>query len=203
MRLVVFGASKGVGRLVAELALTRGDQVTAFSRRGSGMAPSANLIERRGDVLNPEAVMAAVAGQDAVIIALGPGSSGPQDRTRSQGTAHILQAMKQQGVRRLVALSSFGVGDSRRGLVGNLVWLFLRTPLQEHQRQENLIQQSGLDWTVVRPTGLTNDPPRGSYLEGRFQQGRISRADVASFMLKTVADPAYVGRAQTLDGLRG
>ncbi|GIW37780.1 MAG: NmrA family transcriptional regulator [Meiothermus sp.] len=193
MKIVVFGASRGVGLQVVQQALEQGHSVTAFARNPS-FPNHAHLSVMRGDIFDPEVVSRAVQGQDAVVIALGAGNQAG-DQTRSQGTAHIVRAMQQYGVRRVVAVSSFGVGDSRKGLIAHAAWLFLKAALEEHERQEKTLMESGLDWTIVRPTGLTNDAKTGAYKIGSSGRGRISRADVADFILKALEDSSYIGKA--------
>ncbi len=196
MKIAVFGASRGVGLEVVRQALEQGYTVTALARNPS-FSDHPHLRVVQGDVFDKEVVSRAVQGQDAVVVALGAGSQ-TGDQTRSQGTAHIVQAMQQQGVRRVVAVSSFGVGDSRKGLIANVAWLFLRAALEEHERQEKTLMESGLDWTIARPTGLTNDAKTGQYKIGSSGRGRIARADVADFILKALSDPAYIGKAPVI-----
>ncbi|MCX7784583.1 MAG: SDR family oxidoreductase [Meiothermus sp.] len=193
MKIVVFGASRGVGLQVVQQALKQGHSVTAFARSPS-FSDHPNLKVMQGNVFDLDTVSQAVQGQDAVVITLGAGSQA-SDPTRSQGTAHIVRAMQQHGVRRVVAVSSFGVGDSRKGLIANLAWLFLKAALEEHERQEQTLMKSGLDWTIARPTGLTNDAQTGQYKIGSSGRGRISRADVADFILKALRDSNYIGKA--------
>lgn len=193
MKIAVFGASRGVGLEVVRQALEQGHSVTAFARNLS-FPENLDLEVVQGDALDLDAVSKAVQGQDAVVIALGTGSK-TDDQTRSQGTAHIVRAMQQHGVRRVVAVSSFGVGDSRKGFIANMAWLFLKAALGEHERQEKALMESGLDWTIARPTGLTNDARTGTYRIGSSGRGRISRADVADFILKALEDSSYIGKA--------
>jgi putative NADH-flavin reductase len=196
MKITVFGASKGVGLQVVRQALEQGQSVTAFARSPS-FPEHPNLKVIQGDVFNLEAVSKAIQGQGAVVIALGTDRKAG-DQTRSQGTANIVQGMQQHGVRRVVAVSSFGVGDSRKGLIANAAWLFLRATLEEHERQEKTLMESGLDWTIARPTGLTNDAKTAGYKIGSSGRGRISRADVADFILKALGDSTYIGKAPAI-----
>ena len=196
MKIVVFGASKGVGRQVVQQALQEGHEVTAFARTGLDEAhPKLRVVQ--GDVLEAKTIAPALMGQEAVVIALGVGNTA-EGRVRSLGTQNILQAMQQVGLRRVVAVSSFGVGDSRKGPVAAMAWLFLRAALEEHERQEQALRQSGLDYTVVRPTRLTNEAKTGQYKVGSRGRGQISRADVADFILKVLPDPAWYGKAVTV-----
>jgi putative NADH-flavin reductase len=197
MKLVVFGASRGVGRQVVEQALAAGLGVTAFARDPSALSPHQGLTILRGDALDAAAVAEAVRGRDAVVVALGAGNTG-ESRVRSQGTANVVWAMRSAGVKRLVAVSSFGVGDSRKGPIAAMAWLFLRKALEEHERQERIIKESGLDWTIVQPTRLVDESRTGKYHIGTYGRGKISRADVAEFILKALSDPSYVGKAVVL-----
>lgn len=201
LALTVFGATGSVGRCVTDQALAQGHQVTAFTRRPGSIEPAPGLEIRVGDVLEPVAVRAAVDGRDAVIVALGDGRRGT---VRAAGTENVVQAMTELGVRRLVCQSTLGAGDSRGNL--NLVWrhlmfgLLLRRAYADHQRQEDVVRASGLDWTILRPAAFTDGPLTESYRHGfgpddRSTTLKISRADVAHALLREVADPAGVGRA--------
>lgn len=196
MKIIVFGGSKGVGQQIVQQALEKGHTVTAFARDPK-LEPHEHLSIVSGDALDAEAVNRAVVGFEAVICALGSGNT-REGQVRSMGTANIVGAMRAAGVRRLIAVSSFGVGDSRKGLVAHIAWLFLRTALEEHERQEIVIRSSGLSWTIVRPTGLTNDPATGNIRVGSTGRGRIPRADVAAFVLNQIVDDSSIGRAITI-----
>jgi uncharacterized protein YbjT (DUF2867 family) len=119
----------------------------------------------------------------------------------SEGTRNIVQAMEKHGVKRLICESSLGVGDSkgRLGIFYNLILvpLLLRGLFADKAAQEQIIRASALDWVIVRPTSLTNGPCKGTYRAGPdighwFVPTRISRADVADFMLKQLADDTWL-----------
>lgn len=201
LHLTVFGATGSIGRHVVEQALAQGHRVTAFTRHPESIEPAAGLEVFAGDVLDPAAVRAAVEGRDAVIIALGDGRRGG---VREAGTRAVVEAMTASGVRRLVCQSTLGAGDSRGNL--NLFWkhlmfgLLLRKAYADHQRQEDVVRASALDWTIVRPAAFTDGPATGDYRHGfgpddRTTTLKISRADVAHALLAEVVDPAGVGRA--------
>ena len=198
MKIIVFGASKGVGAEVVRSALEAGHEVTAFARGTILAAPNLRVIQ--GDAMNVAAVAAALPGHDAVVCALGGGNNA--NDTRSRGTANIVSGMKSVGIERLVCISSFAVGESRQGFFANFVWLFLRKALEEHEKQEAIIKASGLDWTIIRPTQLTNAPKRGAYRAGKEVSpgfgSAISRADVADFALKTLTDGSFIREAPTI-----
>ena len=205
MKIIVFGATGTVGRRIVDRALLQGHDVTAFARRAASVAldhPRLTVVE--GDVLEAVDVTAAIAGRDAVIVALGAGRNGT---VRSVGTQHVVDAMKQLGVRRLIVQSTLGAGDSRPAL--NFWWrrimfgLLLRPAYADHQRQEEIVAASGLDWTLVRPSAFTDGPATNRYQHGfaptlKGLALKISRADVAGFMLRQLTDQTYLGRAANL-----
>jgi uncharacterized protein YbjT (DUF2867 family) len=205
MKLIVFGATGSVGRLIVEQALQQGHQVTAFARRPEALRVEDPRLRRVvGDVLDAGAVADAVRGHDAVLIALGAGRKGG---VRANGTRNVIAAMKRHAVRRLVCQSTLGAGDSRRTLT--FFWkyvmfgLLLRPAMADHEEQEALVRQSGLDWTIVRPSAFTDGPARGDYRHGFSNREpgmalKIPRADVAGFMLRQLADATYLCRAAAL-----
>lgn len=201
LHLTVFGATGSVGRHVVEQGLGQGHRITAFTRHPGSLDAAEGLEEFEGDVFDPNAVRSAVAGHDAVIVALGDGRRGG---VREAGTRVVVDAMSELGVRRLVCQSTLGAGDSRANL--NLVWkhvmfgLLLRRAYVDHQRQEGVVRASTLNWTLVRPGAFTDGVVTGAYRHGfpphdRSIALKISRADVAHALLRQVGDPATVGRA--------
>jgi len=202
MNLVIFGATGGTGLALVEQALDRGHAVTAFVRKASRMRIRHRLLRLVvGDVLDYGMVEAAIAGQDAVLSALGHKRWLIKTSILSRGTRNIVAAMTKCGVRRFVCETSLGVGDSR-GRLGILYTFFLIPVLlyyyfQDKELQEKCIMQSSLDWVIVRPAALTNGKQTGAVREGKdigslLFTHRISRADVASFMLSEVKDDRYV-----------
>lgn len=204
MKVAVFGATGGTGRELVTQALEQGHGVTAYARDPAKMADvhHSELAVVRGDVLDAAAVERAVAGHNAVLVAIGAGAA--RTTLREDGTRNIVEAMKRSGLKRLICQSSLGVGDSRANLPFFtryvVVGIFLRHAFADHERQEAVVRQSLLDWTIVRPPHLKDGPRRGEYRHGfatadRRIQGWISRADVADFMLRQLADDAYLHQA--------
>jgi len=203
-RLAILGATSGVGRQLVLRALDAGHRVTALVRDPARMdIDHDQLTVVQGDANDYAAVLGVVRHADAVLCALGaPALSSSQ--VRSRGTEHIVRAMNDSGVRRLICVSVYGAGDTREGLPFFLRYLFfplyLRRAVAEHELQERIIAQSETDWTVVRPPFLTDGPATGAYAHGfaNDHQGLtldISRADVADFMLRQLDDRGYSGRA--------
>ncbi len=204
MKLVVFGATGGLGRAAASTAAARGDQVTAFARRPARLrlGPSVRVVE--GDALDAEAVAGAVAGQDAVLSALG-GRPWRDTEVCAQGTRNIVEAMRRHGVRRLVVVSSLGVGESREHLAWLVrkvaVPLVMRRSFADKERMEEVVRASDLDWVIVRPGLLTGGRPSGRWraaVDDSIRAGFITRADAAAFCLVQLTSDEYLRRAPTL-----
>jgi putative NADH-flavin reductase len=207
MKLTIFGATGSSGRALVSEALHRGHAVRAFVRDPARLPlRHARLEVARGDVYDREAVDAAVAGREAIIGALGIRRGSPKTLV-ADGTRHILDAMERHGVRRYVGLSAYGAGDSRDGsLFVRFTWLLLRPNLEDKERHEELVRASGLDWTLVRPPRLTDAPASGRFRTGTDLEMRltskVSRADVAAFMLDQLTDPTFVRRTPAIVGTR-
>lgn len=199
MKLAVFGATGGTGRHVVEQAAGLGHEIRALARTPDKLPDVPGLTAIAGDVLDQASVDRCIEGTEAVLCILGtrPGA----EPVEAHGTERIIDAMQRLGVRRLIAVTSLGVGDSRGQIplffriVMNLT---LKRIFEAKEAQEQLIRDSGLDWTIVRPGGLTDGPRTGHYHAGTgkdIRATRISRADVADFVLAQLDDATYLHRA--------
>ena len=207
MNLTVFGTTGRTGRLLLAQALEAGHQVTALARTPSKLEMDhEQLTVIEGDVQDAQKVISAVAGSDAVLSVLGPTSNQPTYEV-SRGMGHIQTAMDQQGVRRLVQSVGAGVGDpqDRPGLFDRLIKVALqlvsRHVYEDMVRVADAIRHSDLEWTLVRVPMLTDDPPAGDIKVGYLGTGvgpRLSRADLAAFMLQQADDLTYVGQAPVI-----
>jgi len=205
MKVAIFGSTGSVGRHLVEQALEQEHTVTAFARNPAKLdIEHPNLTAVQGDALDPASVEKAVDGQDAVLCALGAGAKG---EIRTEGTRNIVRAMEKGGVSRLICLSSLGVGDSRESL--NFFWkhvmfgLLLRGAYADHVSQENSVKESRLNWTLVRPAAFTDGDHTGEYRHGfpgtdKTIKAKISRADVADFMLKQLTAQTYLKKTPGL-----
>ncbi|MCP3805292.1 SDR family oxidoreductase [Allokutzneria sp. A3M-2-11 16] len=192
MRLVVLGASGGLGRAVVELALLDGHSVTAFVRDGAALGPpSAGLSVVVGDVLDPASLEGLFIEVDAVVSALGSPGNGPSV-VRSLGCRNVVDAMERQGAGMLAAASVAAVepGVNPMALTSAMAH---RQVLKDVRGMEEAITESTLDWVIVRAPKLTDGPATGNY---RFAKRRpplggvmISRADMAEAMLSCVHGP--------------
>jgi putative NADH-flavin reductase len=200
MRVIVFGASRGTGRQVVARALAQGLEVTAFARTASSLDGQAHVVQ--GNVGDARAVDAAIAGHDAVISTLGVGKPLTADPVVVQGVTHIVEAMKRRGVRRLIYQSFIGVPESRAAagwLIANVARHPLRHEITDHEQKEAVVRGSDLDWTIVRPPKLTDGSATGRYRAGEDLEAgvffpRLSRADVADFIVRELLDATFVQR---------
>jgi uncharacterized protein YbjT (DUF2867 family) len=205
LRILIIGATGGTGRQLVRQALEQGHQVTAFVRKPKKLKiEHPNLRVVKGNVLEYASVESAMRDQNAVVCALGHKRLFYPTKILSEGTRNILRAMKECNVPRFVCESSLGLGSSvgRLGLLFTffVVPVILPFVFWDKVRQEKLIEESEVDWVIVRPGVLKNSPARGKYRDahnlGNFiWTVRISRADVADFMLKQLTDDDYVGSA--------
>jgi putative NADH-flavin reductase len=164
MNIVIFGASRGVGRAAVEIAAARGHAVTGVARTAALAGLAGTMVA--GDVLDPALGAKVLGGADAVIVALGtaPGSDGQQGKVCSQGTRVILAAMQAAALRRIVVVSSYGVGPTRDRLAFpfNIVAAtLLKNVMADKELQESEVRSSDTDWTIVQPLGLTDEPATG------------------------------------------
>ena len=206
MKLVIFGATGGTGRQVVEQALDQGHRVTAFARTPDKLdIQHPNLDVAQGDVMDLPSVEQAIQGQDAVVCILGSGQL--KSNIRSEGTRQIIQAMEHTGVRRLICQSTLGTGDSWGNL--NFFWKYvmfgfiLRHVYADHELQESYVQQSNLDWTIVRPGSFVDGDRTGEYRHGfpgtdKTLKLKITRGDIADFILKQLADDTYLRQMPSL-----
>lgn len=203
MKMVVFGAAGRTGRLVVEKALGHGHEVTAFVHNTPLDIHDDALTIVSGDVRDFDAVKAAVTGKTAVAFALSQGSGSGKD-IHQEGIAVVIHAMAEQMVSRLAAVSAAGTfarKDKKLPLAYRaMVKTALKSAYDDLEVMEQRIMASDLDWTIVRPVGLTDAPPSGQYrisLDGSLlsKTSRISRADVASLMIKALETDTYWRRA--------
>jgi putative NADH-flavin reductase len=208
VRLAVFGATGGIGRLLVRQALTLGHQVTAVVRDPARLPVRAGRLEVVvADPFDAAAIAPVLAEHDAVLSALGPRPGGPST-VCSRGAAAITEAMRHTGVRRLVIVSASGPFTERgddpltRFVVKPIVQRLLRATFTDLRTAEETVRGSGLDWTIVRPARLTDRPATGRARSARDRGLPLglftSRADVAAEMLRAVDDPAGAGHHVTL-----
>jgi putative NADH-flavin reductase len=206
VNIVIFGSTGGTGRELVGQALERNHDVTAFARRPMKLSLLMDYITViSGDVFDPDRVERAIAGQDAVLSALGTDLLHRDEPVASEGTRNIIDAMQRHGVRRLIVESAFGVGDSVHHMapaLRKLMRVALGPILPDKEKQEEIVRQSGLEWVIVRPVPLSRGEGTGVYRFGTELEpkmtSRISRGDVAHFMLNQLDHDRNLGKALTI-----
>jgi putative NADH-flavin reductase len=215
MKLTVVAATGRIGRQVLDQALAAGHDVTAVARNPSTLPAAVRTLAADLAAADPAVLEPAVAGADAVLSGLGPRSRADAG-IASAGTRAIVQAMRATGVRRVVVVSAApvatvaspgrpdpprhdpGDGFLMRHLLAPALVAALRDVYADLALMEDVLRDSGLDWTAVRPPRLTDGPLTGAY---RTAVGRnlrrgllVSRADVAHLMLAVLDRPETVGQ---------
>ena len=206
MRIIVFGPTGGTGRQLVAQALAAGHQVTAFTRNAAAMAPSPGLAVVAGSTLDADAVGQAIAGQDVVLCALGGRPWQRRARVCSSAVHNITPSMLRHGVRRIVAISTFGAGDSRPRLgwfVRKVIFgLILKHEVADKEAMEQALSATKLEWIAVRVGVLTDGAARGAWRAAddasMRRMGKIARADVAAFMLAQLETDTWVRRKPAL-----
>jgi uncharacterized protein YbjT (DUF2867 family) len=204
MRILVLGATGGAGRLIVGEAVAKGHAVAALVRSKANAAGlvDAELVE--GDARDEAALTSAITGCDAVISSLGTAISPFREVTLlSTATRALVAVMERQNIRRLVCITGMGAGDSRGhgGFFYDRLFqpLLLRKVYEDKDRQEEAIRASALDWVIVRPTVLNDQPARGGIraltdLTG-VHGGKIARADVANFVVQQLTADTWLRKA--------
>jgi len=202
MKLFIVGGTGKTGRKLIEQGLERGHSITALVRNPNKVKindPNLKII--KGNVLAPDSFETAVEGQDAVLSALGHKRFFIPTNILSKGTRNIINAMNNYNVKRFICITSLGVNDSRFRL--GLYYTLFTIPVilffyfLDKSKQEKLIMNSDLDWTIVRPGQLTNGKKRTKYKHGLSVGSyvltkMISRASVAHFMLNQLDEGTYI-----------
>jgi len=205
MKLIVFGASGKTGNEIVKLALAQGHKVTAFVRDPSSMVLKNNNLDYfTGDVFDLASVERAIKGHDAVVCALGAGNDLKKTTVRTTGTINIIKSMKKNKVKRLMVMSAMGVGNSWDSLsLLNKIFFatLLKSSREDHESQETAVIESGLEWTIIRPSGLIDTPRTGVYKAGEnitAVTSKIARADIADLILKELKQNVLIGKAVTI-----
>lgn len=205
MKLIVFGASGKTGNEIVKLALAQGHKVTAFVRDPSSMVLKNNNLDYfTGDVFDLASVERAIKGHDAVVCALGAGNDLKKTTVRTTGTINIIKSMKKNKVKRLMVMSAMGVGNSWDSLsLLNKIFFatLLKSSREDHESQETAVIESGLEWTIIRPSGLIDTPRTGVYKVGEnisAVTSKIARADIADLILKELKQNVLIGKAVTI-----
>lgn len=197
--IVILGATSGIGACALEAALDGGLPVRGFARSADKLSAREGLEPVAGDARKPEELARALTGARAVIYALGikerPAMIWAEETLFSETTAALIEAMGTAGVSRLVAVTGFGAGRSYSAM-SSLEKLghgaLLGRVYADKSRQEDMIVQSALDWTIARPVILTNGAASGRIRvlaePEAWGNGLISRADVGAYVVRAVTE---------------
>lgn len=217
MKVLVVGASSGSGLATTRALLARGCEVTGFARRpGPLPAQPGRLTWCLGDATCAADLDRALPGHAAVVVTLGipesalrvrlMGSARTPMDVRSRGTQQVIHAMRRHGVSRLVVQTSFGVGATRDRLplLYRLMFaLLLRPQIQDTERQEQAVRASGLQWVLVQPVNLTDDPgtvPPFVSEEGDYRSLKVGRRQVGEFLAEAALNGGHRGATVVLSG---
>jgi putative NADH-flavin reductase len=206
MKVLILGGTGATGRLLVDRLLSRGHKVTAMVRDPAKLALNEPLLTVvKGDVLDRTSLESAVAGQEAVVLCVGPGAAVKQSTLRTEAARNVVAAMAKAGVARLVALSGLGAGASRasRGFLFDKITapLFMRGVLEDQNGLEAEIRKSRLDWTVVRPGTMTDETGKGKVtvsLDGSHVTPNVARADVVLFLMDQLQTNEHVRRTPAI-----
>lgn len=207
MRILIIGASRGIGKALLEEALNDEHDVSVLARYPEKIAVSHNkLLVLQGDVRDPESVIDACRDCDTVCSCVGvPITLKPVDLF-STAAANIVAAVRTNPGQKLIAVTGIGAGNSKGhgGFLYDRIFnpLLLKTIYADKDREEEIIKASETDWLIVRPAGLTNGPRTGTYRVVNDLSGitskRVSRRDVADFILAQTTDPTQFGKTPLL-----
>ena len=206
MKLIVFGATGSVGIQIVKQALEQGHSVTAFTRSPEKLAgvSQQNLYIFKGDILNLQDVDNAIENHDCVLCSIGDGKIG---KVRAIGTQNIIEAMKKANIKKLICQTTLGLRDSYGNL--NFIWkhimfgFLLKKSFQDHQLQEQYLFSCNLNYIIIRPSAFTEGAITNNYkfgFDGNYKNLslKISRADVADFMIQQVISNQYFKKAVSI-----
>ncbi len=203
MNVLVLGAAGKTGRLIVEMAVAAGHDVTALVRNASPYNAPPGVQMLRGDATDPATLAHGMAGQGVVIDAVG--GKTPWRKTELERTVAraLVSAARQHGTRRIIAISSLGVGDSTAHaplLLRLLLPTFLRGSTADKAAMEREVERAGIPYVLVRPAVLNDQPAVGAVrvLTGTEQGRQITRADVASFVIEQLTTDTHLNRAVTI-----
>ena len=204
MKIAIFGATGIIGSAITKEALAKGHEVTVLTR-DSGKVKEINdrLTVVEGNVTDRTTLRKVLDGKDAVIQSLGIGGKGDGKSTTfvSEANRLIMEEMNRMKVRRLIAISAIGAGNSWYFLpwiyrkLMPLIMKWFKAIIDDKNRMEPMIERSGLDWTIVRCTTVKESPAKGIVkpsLDGKGIKYSISAPDMAKFVVSELADRRFM-----------
>ena len=208
MKLLILGVTGGTGQQLVAQSLEQHHEVTALVRNPSKLRLShEKLVVVKGNVLDEDVLLKALEGKEAVLSALGVGTSLKSSNLISKAVSTLIPAMHTTGVKRVIFLSAFGVGETfvQASFIQKILFqLLLKDIYADKAKGDEQLRNSTLDWTLVYPVLLTNGPRTGKYKVGEKlpMKGmpKISRADVADFMLQQLTHPTFLRKEPLIMG---
>lgn len=204
MRVAVIGAAGSTGKLIVKHALRQAHDVTAVVRDPAKMTDVAGAKVVRADMMNIDELAAAIAGHDAVVFAAGPPHM-KASTVRTDGARNTVAAMKRAGIKRLIAISGLGAGETREHMgffVSKIIVpLILGRLLADQNGLEQAIRASDLDWTLVRPGEMKDEGSKGGVKVSQDGTGismNVSRDDVAKFIVDELTASRHIRNAPSL-----
>lgn len=211
MNIVIFGATGFSGQAILKLALSKGFQVTVLVRNKSAISiQHKNLIIIQGNVLNTNDVRKALEHQEAVIQCLGIGGKGDGNHNTfiSDATNIIVKEMEQLQIKRLIAMSNIGAGNSYsfqpwyfRKVILPYFMKWLKAIIDDKNRMEPIIMNSGLDWTIVRCPNIVDKTQKRNVLvtlDGKGLKLAVTLGDMSDFMIQQIIDRTYFKQAPSI-----
>lgn len=203
MKILIIGASRGIGKALMEEALKDGHKVRVLARHPDRLESTDSRLDLvQGDVRDLQSVKEAAQDMEIVCSCIGVPITFKAVDLFSVAAANLVKVVGQQPTLKLIAVTGIGAGDSKGhgGFLYDRIFkpLFLKSIYEDKDREEEIIAAGDIDWLIVRPAGLTNGPRTGNYriindLEGTTAK-RISRRDVADFILCQAAQPSHFGK---------
>ena len=207
MKVLIIGATRGIGLQVLEQALAANHDVKVLARSPEKITVNYDRLKVvQGDIIDSQTVSSAIEGRDAIINCIGIMPTRKPVSVFSAGIKNVLAAMGPDRGNLLISVTGVGAGDSRGhgGFFYDKIVqpLWLKTIYEDKDREESLIRDSQINWIIVRPGFLTNRPMTGHYRVlteiSNVKAGKISRADVAHFILNQLDSSPYLGQTPML-----
>ncbi len=208
MNITIIGGTKGIGKEVIKQALANGHNVTVLARNPEKIElKSANLKIVKGDFLDFNSVAKSLKDADAVVVSVGAMPTRKSVTLFSIGTKHLLDSIKNENIHPLIiVVTGIGAGESKGhgGFFYDKIFqpLLLKTIYEDKDRQEQMLMNEYDNWIIVRPGMLTNGNLTGKYKVltnlDEINGGKISRADVAHFILEQTANPTSLRKTPLL-----
>jgi putative NADH-flavin reductase len=211
MKVIIFGATGFSGQAILANSIKQGHEVTILVRDASKIPiKHQNLTIVEGNVLNPQTVASVLHHQEAVIQFLGVGGKGDGKPTTfiSDATKIIVDEMQNQKIKRLIAMSNVGAGNS----IAFQPWFFtkiilpyfmkwLKVIIEDKNRMEPIIMNSNLDWTIVRCPNIVDKPAKGrcnATLDGKGLKLSITLSDLSKFMVDQLKQTSFIKQAPSV-----